>query len=198
MKIGQPKSWAHCFSSFLRIQLAACFLVLPLILHLIQYSVAYAQEDSSPSSSDATVPPETNEESPFLPAYEVPDRPQISGFSLRNLIRWVFALILSVAMIYIVAFLLKKGLTPYQRPPGNQESFNILGHLYLGPKRALYLIAVADRVLVIAVTDTAINTLAEITDVAVVASLKNEALMYESPNSRFIQYLKRATSKKVP
>jgi len=136
----------------------------------------------------------SEERQPIVPKYEEPGISQGSGITLWNLLRWIISLAAVIGLIYVVMYLLKKGWIQNRRPAGTQGTFNILGHMSIGPKRMLYLVEVANRVLVLGVTEAGINTLSEITDKETVLALKKEALMYET-DSRFVQYLKRAASK---
>ena len=82
-----------------------------------------------------------------------------------------------------------------RQPLGPQGSFRLIGHLTLSPKLMLYLVEVADRVLVMAVTDDSATTLSEITDPEVVDRLGQEATIYEPQTPDFISYFKQAADR---
>ena len=73
------------------------------------------------------------------------------------------ALIIIVGLIYLTIFLLRKSI--YKGSHGaSGDLVRILSSVYLGPKRAIFLVKVAGRILVLGVTDETISTLSEITD----------------------------------
>ena len=84
----------------------------------------------------------------------------------------VFVLVFSIVVVYLLGSLLKRNMFRSQSVLGAQGSFRIIGHLSLNPKQILYLVEVADRVLVISATETSISTLSEITDAEMAAGVK--------------------------
>jgi len=180
-------------------QLFSVYIIIITSFILVVMSISiYAQTDSSSDEYNSSINQnEQNEKrEPIIPKYEEREMPQV-GITFWNLLRWVFSLSIVIVLIYVVMYLLKKGWSQKQRPSGTQGSFNIIGHMSIGSKRMLYLVEVADRVLILGVTEAGINTLSEITEQETVMKLKNEALMYET-NSRFVEYLKKAASKAKP
>ena len=160
-----------------RLQIGCC------ILALFMFSALVVSQDSGDSA-------------PFIAPQEEPSLPvPPSSNPLSSLISWVVALLLVIAVIYVLAFFFKKGLMRVRQPLGPQGSFRLIGHLTLSPKLMLYLVEVADRVLVMAVTDDSATTLSEITDPEVVDRLGQEATIYEPQTPDFISYFKQAADR---
>jgi len=133
---------------------------------------------------------------PFIDAQpESSPRIAPTGNPFSALVSWVLALILVIVVIYVLAFFVRKGLIRTQQPLGPQGSFRIIGHLTLSPKLMLYLVEVADRILVMAITDDSATTLSEITEPEVVNKLRNEASIYEPQTPNFVEYFKQAADR---
>ncbi|MBB15217.1 hypothetical protein CMK22_08085 [Candidatus Poribacteria bacterium] len=115
--------------------------------------------------------------------------------TLGRMFAVVFVLIFSLVIVYLLGTLLKRNMFRAQSVLGAQGSFRVLGHLYLNPKQVLYLVEVADRVLVVSATENSINTLSEITDAEIVKSLRTEFSAHDFQRANFIQYLKRTVGK---
>ena len=151
----------------------------------------------SPVSEITSQDPEDDQSpKPFIEAQpESSPRIAPTGNPFTALISWVLALILVIAVIYILAFFVRKGLIRTQQPLGPQGSFRIIGHLTLSPKLMLYLVEVADRILVMAITDDSATTLSEITEPEVVNKLRNEASIYEPQTPNFVEYFRQAADR---
>ena len=115
--------------------------------------------------------------------------------TLGRMFAVVFVLIFSLVIVYLLGTLLRRNMFRAQSVLGAQGSFRVLGHLYLNPKQVLYLVEVADRVLVVSATENSINTLSEITDAEIVKSLRTEFSAHDFQRANFIQYLKRTVGK---
>jgi len=162
---------------------ACCCLLLFLFSPILKVTSQESEDDQSPKPFIEAQP----ESSPRVAA------PARNPFSA--LISWVLALVLVIAVIYILAFFVRKGLIRTQQPLGPQGSFRIIGHLTLSPKLMLYLVEVADRILVMAITDNSATTLSEITEPEVVNKLRNEASIYEPRTPNFVEYFKQAADR---
>jgi len=86
--------------------------------------------------------------------------PVISPFSY---IKVFFMLVLVVAIILFSVWLLKK-VTPQFNRSSNSGMIKILSTFWLGPKKALYLIQVAGKIMLIGVTDQSISLISEFSD----------------------------------
>ena len=115
--------------------------------------------------------------------------------TLGRMFAVVFVLIFSLVIVYLLGILLRRNMFRAQSVLGAQGSFRVLGHLNLNPKQVLYLVEVADRVLVVSATENSINTLSEITDAEIVKSLRTEFSAHDFQRANFIQYLKRTVGK---
>ena len=161
---------------------ACCCLLIFLFSPVSEVTSQDSEDDQSPK--------------PFIEAQpESSPRIAPTGNPFTALISWVLALILVIAVIYILAFFVRKGLIRTQQPLGPQGSFRIIGHLTLSPKLMLYLVEVADRILVMAITDDSATTLSEITEPEVVNKLRNEASIYEPQTPNFVEYFKQAAGR---
>ena len=161
---------------------ACCCLLIFLFSPVSEVTSQDSEDDQSPKPFIEAQP----ESSPRIAPTENP---------FSALISWVLALILVIAVIYILAFFVKKGLIRTQQPLGPQGSFRIIGHLTLSPKLMLYLVEVADRILVMAITDDSATTLSEITEPDMVNKLRNEASIYEPQTPNFVEYFRQAADR---
>lgn len=88
---------------------------------------------------------------------------QQPAFSFFDILRVIFILGLILFLIFAAIWILKKVSPGVMR--GTQGNvIKILSSTYLGPKKALYLIEVFDRVILVGMTDNSVNALAEFTD----------------------------------
>jgi len=88
------------------------------------------------------------------------EEPAITPFSY---IKVIFMLALVLAVILVSVWLLKK-VTPQFSRSANSGLIKILSTFWLGPKKALYLIQVAGKILLVGVTDHNINIISEFSD----------------------------------
>lgn len=102
---------------------------------------------------------------------EEPGLPEVSGgIGLAPLvIRVILSLILVVVLIYGFVFVLVR-MMDRRRSRGGEALIRMLGSIFLGPKKGVYLLHVLNRVLVVGVTDANIVLLSEITDPSIVQS----------------------------
>ncbi len=78
---------------------------------------------------------------------------------LPSLMRIFITLILVVAFIYGTVFILKK--LAGNRVAGSGKTIQVIEHTYLAPKKSVCLLKMADRAVLVGITDTTINTLTE-------------------------------------
>jgi flagellar biosynthetic protein FliO len=100
---------------------------------------------------------------------------------------------LVVGLIYVVMWLLRTylgGKQPLLRAAGRME---VLEASALAPGRSVYLVEVADRVLVLGATSGSLSTLAEITDPAAIELLKKRAHDQDAPPAAFAEQLDAIT-----
>jgi len=120
---------------------------------------------------------------------------KLPGESLgKYVLRMIFYLIVVILLIYGIVFLIKRFVLPSETGGGVPKSVHILGHLYLGPRKALYLIELVNRILVLGVTNNSIQLLTEIKDAETIELLKNE-FAPGGVHYQFSQYLKRFLTK---
>jgi len=83
--------------------------------------------------------------------------PAVSAFSvLRVLLILAFVLFLIFAAVWAL-----KKVSPGVAPGSQERAIRIISSTYLGPKKALYLVAVLDRVILVGMTEHSVNALTE-------------------------------------
>ena len=106
------------------------------------------------------------------------------------IVQVVLYLALIVGLIYLTLYVLRKYV---YRPPlqgAAQAHLRVLTSVFVAPKKAIYLVKVVDRILVLGATDSGMTTLAEITDPEAIGRLE-AALQADSGRSdkTFADYL---------
>lgn len=89
-------------------------------------------------------------------------------------IRLTLSLILVVVLIYGAVYLFRRLAGARTAGSGMRNSIRILGHYYLGPRKALYLVEMVNRILVLGVTNTSIQLVTEIKDPETIDVLRRE------------------------
>ncbi|MBC7187784.1 MAG: flagellar biosynthetic protein FliO [Calditrichaeota bacterium] len=103
------------------------------------------------------------------------------------LLRTLAVLGLLVAIIYLGAWGIRR-LAGRNAPGAPSSKLQVLGSVFLGPKRALYAVHVLDRVLIVGVTEAQISLLSEIADPEKVAAFVGHTA--KGPTGRpFASYL---------
>ena len=103
----------------------------------------------------------------------VSETSDFSGTStLWLFVRMIFALILVVAVIYVIVFFLKKVTNP---KPAEQPFLKRAATLSLGPGKSVQVITMPDKAWLIGVSDAGIQTIGEINDTELVTQLILEA-----------------------
>jgi len=88
--------------------------------------------------------------------------PSVTETVLPSLTRIVFSLLIIVAIIYASVFLLKK-LSGNRLGSGTRgKTIRVIEQTYLAPKKSVCLLKLADRAVLIGITDNTINMLTEI------------------------------------
>lgn len=141
-----------------------CLLALLLILLLEQHGVILAQEDRN----------ESEPKSQFLLRREAsPPRPPEIGF--LAFVRLFVALIIILGMIYAAVYVMRRFWARQTTQPSSSNLFSVLGRLHLGPKKAIYMIEIPGRILIIGVTESRMEMLGEITDQDEIELIKSSA-----------------------
>jgi flagellar biogenesis protein FliO len=113
----------------------------------------------------------TEEESDSFLSYEEPiAAPQHSFASL--MLRLVLSMAIIIGLIYGGLMLVKLLARKAKVTPKTEKLIRIVDRTMLDPKRAIYLVKVVDRLLVVGVGATEIRTLAEIDDETVVGNIQ--------------------------
>jgi flagellar protein FliO/FliZ len=99
-----------------------------------------------------------------------------------------------LGLIFGLAYLLKRFNLAGPRVDSGTDGWRLLGTRALGPRRQIYVLEVGSRILVIGATDRMMSPLAEITDPAEQAILK-EGLSKRKPMvAGFQEFLRKAES----
>ena len=80
------------------------------------------------------------------------------------LLRTVLSLVAVITLLYIGVFFLKKFVLHKNGSGRANTSLRVMDSTFLGPKKAVYLVEVVDRILILGVTDSQVSLLSEITD----------------------------------
>jgi flagellar protein FliO/FliZ len=104
---------------------------------------------------------------------------------------------LVLGLIYLTVWVMRKASPKMMRVSPN-GAIKILAMNYLGPKKALYLVEVVGRVLLIGMTDNNINTLAEFDDPEEIANIQARVERTNAPSpfsNFFASHLKKPEKK---
>ena len=127
-------------------------------------------ETTSPETEQGQAPAR---ESGFFPMRGVREAPvQTPEFDLFDSARKMSVALLLVIALLCLAVLLFKRVTKGVPLFLDQRVGRVVGRIYLNPKAILYLVKIADRVLVIGANPTTISLIAEITDPEMVRALE--------------------------
>lgn len=115
-----------------------------------------------------------------------PDSTGVSGVAAPVISPFVYLKILLllglvIALILGAVWIIKRISPQFNRAQGG--AIKILSSTWLGPKKALFLIEVMDRVILVGMTDNNVNSIAEFTDRDEVAILKNRMVDRKSGQS---------------
>ena len=99
--------------------------------------------------------------------------PQSSSSSLFSTMAYLFFLVLIFVLVIGLAYFTSKFLGQKMMNTANDNK--VLTVLSLGSSRAVYVVEIAGRILVLGVTDHTINLLQEITDPVAIEQLKNQS-----------------------
>ena len=100
----------------------------------------------------------------------------------------VIVILLVFAILFFVKKFVYKDFTGFSKKAN--LSFKILSQVSLLPKKSIFLVKVFDRILVVGVTDTAINTLSEINDKGVIEDIESSFSEKNIDDTKFLNILK--------
>ncbi len=87
--------------------------------------------------------------------------PSLTESVLPSLTRIALTLCVVVAIIYLTVFLLKKLSGSRAGGTGRNKTVQVIEQTYLAPKKSVCLLKLADRAVLVGITDTSINLLTE-------------------------------------
>lgn len=152
--------------------------------------ILYAQPESQTAVSTDTAKVASTTSTTTAPAYQ----PMISASTATSsIIKMITALAVVVVCIYVGIWLLKK-LTSRRYSSGRKAfMLEVLETAYIDPKKSLSLVRVADRSVLIGVTDNQISVLTELDTELTKAAM--EAASKGTQGESFSTMLKSATQK---
>ena len=108
-----------------------------------------------------------------------------SGSLALSTIKMISALVVVVVCIYLGIFLLKKAMGRHHGINGKNNVLQVLETTYVGPKKTVSLIRVADRSVLVGVTDNQISVLTEL-DADETAAITSEKVVSENEGFNLI------------
>ncbi len=125
------------------------------------------------------------------------EKPEAAGAFLGSLAKLLVFLVIIIFLIYLTVHLLKIALPKYKSiysPP--QGTLKILDSLHFGPNKAIYLVSISDkRLLVLGVSDKEINFLDKIEDAEQLGNILAQEKKYSDIHS-FKEHLNLAQKKR--
>ncbi len=118
------------------------------------------------------------------------------GLSVLVYLKVIFLLIVIIAFIIFALWAARK-FAPQRIPASRTGIIKILGYSYLGPKKALYLIEAAGKVILIGVTDNNINKVADFAEGEETENMKRH-LEQSPPPAGFSQIFASMFQKRNP
>ena len=118
---------------------------------------------------------------------------ETGGISPLVYLKIILLLALVIAFILGTVWLIKRFAPQFNRRGMGSGNIKIISSTWLGPKRALFLVEVIDRVILLGMTENNINALAEFTDQQTIESLKKKinepqsAMSFSSILSTFLK-----------
>lgn len=141
----------------------------------------------APSAAPSTAPADSG--SSFLTAYQDPQaEPAPNG--LVTILSLLFKLGLVIALIYATVWVLRFLNHRTANTFTGQQSVSVLETTRLGPNREIYVVEVANKVLVLGATGTALSLLTEITDADALDGLRHRPQPSLPSAEPFLTYLK--------
>ena len=158
---------------------------------LASQSAHPAAASAAPAGASASVQPAASAAgSSFLPAYQDP-QPASAPNNAGTIFDLLWKLALVLGLIYATVVGLRWFGNRTRRAVMGDSSINVLEKTPLAQNKELYLIDVADRVLLLGATSTSMNLLTEITDPAAVEELRNRQPAGLPSAEPFLNYLKK-------
>jgi flagellar biosynthetic protein FliO len=100
----------------------------------------------------------------------------------------IFSLIFVLVFMGLVLFLLKKYMFSKTRTPSAGADMQILGTLVLHPKKSIHIIKVANKFLVVGVTDSSIHSLSEFSEEESAQLMKHVESAQQISSKSFTEY----------
>ena len=156
-----------------------------------------ASASTAPSTQDSARSTQNSSSSSFLPDYQDP-QPAASPNGFATILSLAVKLVIVLVLIYATMVGLRYFGNRTRRAVMGDSSINVLEKTPLAQNRELYLIDVADRVLLLGATSTSMTMLTEITDPAAVEELRNRQPAGLPAAEPFLNYLKKVGERARP
>jgi flagellar protein FliO/FliZ len=116
-----------------------------------------------------------------------------TGDAVRSIIKMASALVIVIFCVYLGVFFLKKLMERRYGGRSNENLLQVLESAYVGPKKMVSLVRVADKSVLIGVTDEHISVLTELGPEKTAEIVSTEEVREEQVNFR--DFLRTATGK---
>lgn len=149
---------------------------------------------SSPAPASAEVQPSAAAK-PFLSEYQDP-QPQAEPNTIWTIVGLILKLGVVIGLIYLTILGLRYFGGRSRKVLLGDNIINVLEKTSLAQNRELYLVDVADKVLLLGATSTSISVLTEFTDAVAVEDLRTKSAQPPLPSAEpFLNYLKNVGEK---
>lgn len=183
--------------------LITCILFLILFIAVPSLGIA-AEKTSTPTGKQVDIKPKSEPNGKYLiPDYNDPGKPQEQqGFfsqflgTVINTVKYIFYFAMVLVIGFLAIYGTKLATTKYSSlTGGDQGPLNILEIKYLAPGKAICLVEIAGKVLVLGLAGNNINSLSEFVEADKVEELKQAAAQKIQPLQPFQAYLERFTKR---
>jgi len=132
--------------------------ILIVLTILFNASVLTAREKSNPSDTVQKTVQDTLATTDNLLGFQGNNGPNFGMLLFKT----IGSLIIIFILIFIVVYYFKKFIIGKKGAGGNAGSMQIVGNLYLAPKKSLYLVKIGKKIVVLGVTENNISRISEL------------------------------------
>ncbi|HEX6511156.1 MAG TPA: flagellar biosynthetic protein FliO [Chloroflexota bacterium] len=149
---------------------------------------------AAPTVSASAAPQDSATAKPYLADYQDP-QPQSTPNTLMTVVGLVLKLGVVIGLVYMCVLVLRFFGNRGRKAFLGETAINVLEKTALAQNRELYLVDIADRVLLLGATSNSIALLTEITDAEAVDGLRNRPQPALPSAEPFLNYLKNVGEK---
>lgn len=125
--------------------------------------------------------------------------PPTAGPSVLSTAAYIVTVLLTIGLVVALAYFTSRLLGEKFARRGASGSVRLLAFLALGPKRGIYVVDIAGKVLVVGAAEHSVNLLQEVTDPAVCATLRAEGTTgvadFSTILQRYVTALRQASQR---